>query len=294
MPSEPGSPAPTAPPRRRRGVRLAVVAGIAAVVVVAALAVSGVLTPAASPPGPPYPTYREALATASAAAQPYYGGGWAPIFASGVRLGSNVTVPAENLTGLAALANCTLAWIGGTAPSLVVGATPASAGAGEAAFWTFGFVNGTDSGLIVVVHGASASGVATVAGSECRVALLLAAPLTSSAVVDSPVVAANVSAAGGAAWLASNPGAIEAFEITPGVNALISSPPVWHVEYTTCGFGATGSGVGAAFYANVTAATGDVTAHGNSTVACAAGTLFPAEEIGSVALAGALSARKAI
>ncbi len=295
--SEPAS-AP-APPSgrasRRRWLLVGATVVVVAAVVISVLALSGTFAPApATTPGSPYPTYRGALATATSAARGVSGGSWSPIFASGLRLLTNVSLLGSNLTAeLASVANCSIDWFGGTPPTLQLSDTPASVSGGSAAYWIFGFSNSSGAALIVAVNGTAASPLGTLTGTECRAALLFAAPLTSSTVVDSPVVQANVSLAGGAAWLAAHPDAFEAFEITPGIDAFVSSLPVWHVEYTTCGFDAS-TGLGYYFNATVAAATGAVTAHDNGTLACTGSDLAPAAGGAPAPPAGDLSARKAL
>jgi hypothetical protein len=208
-------------------------------------------------------------------------------------LGSNATLPASNLTALASLTNCSVVWEGGFAPTLTLPATPASAGAGAAAFWTFAFVNSSGAAALVIVTGSVATPLATISGSECREVLLLLASLTSSTVVDSPVVAANASAVA-AGWLLVHPDATETFEITPGVDDILTTPPVWHVALSTCSLNAPAGSVGADFYANLTAATGAVTAHGNGTGVCDDSSLAPALKILPVAAGTVAPVRKAI
>ncbi len=229
-------------------------------------------SPSSSSGSGKYETYRQAEPRAQSGVSATPGGPWSPVFGAAVATPFSSSVPGANLTGLSRLSSCTVNWTGGTAPKVTVPATPESASAGTAAFWTFGFVNGSDELRIVSVSDGNTSVLATISGSTCTEEFASLVPLTSGSVVDSPTVAENASAAGGGSWLTAHPNATLTWDLLPGVSVegIFSTAPTWHAVYTTCSLSSPVGSEGAEFNATLAAATGAVTAHTSGPTVCGA------------------------
>jgi hypothetical protein len=246
---------------------------VVAIAVVLAVIFSGILS---SSPGPgsssaagSFESFRQADSVGQSVVAGTSGGPWMALLGFGVATPAAVLVPGLNLTGIPSLSKCVVAWANGSAPNVTVPATPASAAAGTAAFWIVGYVNASADLRLAMVSMGNGSLLATVSGTSCTDLLSEANPLPTMPYVDSPVVAENVSAAGAGSWLADHANVTETWEILPGATVgpfLI--PASWHAEYTTCSLSPSGPKVGAYFDANLTAATGAVTAHSNGTESC--------------------------
>ncbi len=288
--SEPQAPTPAPPvrgtrPRRRA---LAALGVVLAVAVVLALALGTGVFRSSTGPSPPrttaaFATYEQAEGVAQTAVSGTSGGPWSPILGIGLASATSASVPGGNVTGLSSLTECDVAWSGGTAPLVEIASTPGSASPGTAAFWIVGFVNGSSVLRLATVSLGNASVLATVSGTECTGLFALTDPLSNSVVVDSPVVADNTSRAGGSAWLADHPDALQTWEILPGGSeGGLSVPPTWHSAYTTCSLVPASGSIGDQFTANLTAATGYVLATHNGSGSCT-----ESGSVGLVATAGA-------
>jgi hypothetical protein len=270
--------APADPPiaRRRRGRALSIglVAAVGAVAVVAALLLTGAIPlggrSTASPAPSPYLTYDAAQSRATSAVTARGAGPWSPLVAIGVVTPLALSIPAVNLTSFFSGSDCVVDWPGGAPPSVTVPVTPDTAPNGTAGFWLVAYDNASLALRLALVSLGNASTLVTVTGSSCTSDLSYAIPLTAQPIVDSPVVADNVSAAGGGAWLRANANATETWEVLPGANlgGIVTTAPTWRAVYTTCSLAAGGPADGSEFSANLTAETGYVLGHHTSAVAC--------------------------
>ncbi|HTT73744.1 MAG TPA: hypothetical protein VMG99_06320 [Thermoplasmata archaeon] len=261
VPLPPRPVVPRPPPHRVRTLLVAVV--LAVLVLLAVLFATGAFGPAApasTTPSSPYRTFAQAESSAAGAVGGSGSGPWSPVLAIGLFLADNVTVDSGNISQISGLASCSVTDTPGLPAEFVVGGTPASAPSGTAAYWAVGFVNGTGSLRIAQVDDGSASVIATVGGSNCTGIFRAFVPLDSVPVVDSPVIAANFSAAGAGTWLAQHPAANGTWILEPGYSlGIVSSAPSWQVAYTTCSAAAVTNTTGAEFNATFASATGALT-----------------------------------
>jgi hypothetical protein len=264
---------PTPAPRTgRRWLATGIAIAIAVVLILALLYVGGFLFRPGSSQGPssPWQTYSQAEPRAAAAAAGTPGGPWLPVVAAAFAFPGAVSVPATNLTSILQAINCTVTWIGGSAPTVSVPATPSNAGSGHSGFWIVGFRNSAGELLIGTVTQGNATVLLTAGGSTCtsRVSDLVQIP---SSVVDSPIAVENASAAGGAKFLDSHANVSQSWVLVGGINVfgIFQSAATWSIEDTTCTVPTSIDQVGATFNATVSGLTGIVIRNAtNGTVDC--------------------------
>ncbi len=261
------------PPRRPRGHGWAVVAAVGAVVVVivATLFVTGAFSSPASTGGatPADPTFQTAQRASSAAASGFPGGPWSPLVGSGVALASpdrfDLAPLLSNLT--AAGCNVTAA---GTAGSIYLPATPATAGPGSAAAWFFVYSGATLVGisfplLVAVVVNSTAHVLFTASGGVCALAAVGYQSLSNAPTfLDSSGAVAVANASGGAAFLAQYPGATRGWAV---YWSRLVADPTWNVTYTDCAPGSGGQ-PGTIFTAQIDAVTSGVVASSTGAGTC--------------------------
>jgi hypothetical protein len=243
---------------------------VVAVVAIAALAAAGVLHVGATNASPPAnETFSQALGVAQSKAGSEPGAPWTAVAGAALVSTLEVTEPSANLTTLKDLTNCSLTWIGGQPPDLIVPATPAGASTGTAAFWWFALKNGSDALMVVTVSQGAATPLVTLTGGDCTEAgsALDAFP---SGMPDSPTILAAANAVGGSAFVRAHANASELWTVDGGVTFLgISTTPEWFVEYTSCSATASPTQTGAVFNATVNGLSAVVTKNMSGTAACA-------------------------
>jgi hypothetical protein len=278
--SPPGEPAvqtapsasPPVPLRNRRWFVPVVAIVVATVVIVAVLAVAASLAP--KPAGTTtetYSTFSESESVAGIAASHAESGTWSAELAAGVRIGSSLALPLANLTSLSNLtSNCSLSVLPGLPSDLTVDATPTSTPAGHAAFWLFGFSDGSGTLLLVSVDLGIPTALFSLTAGTCLGSSVSLDDFPSTE-VDSPALVAAANASGGAAFLDDHPGAAQIFAGVGGVSySVITSSPLWEVADTSCPLPYPINETGAAFNATVSG-TGSVLTNSSGPVNCAAG-----------------------
>ena len=202
-------------------------------------------------------TFSSARTTATLAA-PH--GPWTLIAALGLGFANETTLPV-NIT---APPNCTITSLAGGVPSsLSIPSFHGNLTSGVATDWILAYLQpSTHSELEVSVLDGAANLVIELSGTGC-------ASLTGdfrevpSSVVDSPMVASAVAAAGGAEFLKAHPTGVseEMVLLSPNVTAAPAGGAVWEFVYSTCPGLLTGpsfAGPGTMFSAAVNATTGVV------------------------------------
>ncbi|MGI0070710.1 MAG: hypothetical protein ACRECT_01330 [Thermoplasmata archaeon] len=268
------SPAPgtgdVAPPRRRRWILPVVAVAVVVAVLFATLFATGLLALGkAHGPNPVDETFSQAEATAQSGATSVPGGPWYAVFGAAVAVTAPVLEPATNLSSLAALANCTIIWPGGSPGNIGLPATGPGAGAGAAAFWTFGLKNASNGLLVESVSGGVAAALLTAGGAACTQAVALLASFPSG-IVNSPSIVATADGAGGAAFLSTYPNATRTWTALGGLSydGLVTSP-TWYLEYTICTLPLSVSEVGAVFNATLGGTSGALISDENGSADCA-------------------------
>jgi len=206
--------------------------------------------------GGPAPVAFSSARTAATQASPQ--GPWDLITAAGLGLSNETTLPL-NLTRVQ---NCTITSISGGIPSsLSIPAFHGNLTNGVAPEWIFEYLQpSTDSELAVAVSGGVADLVVELSGAGCVNST--AFQRIPSNVVDSPVAATAVSAAGGAGFVKAHPVGVSVEMVLISFNfSGISAGAEWEFLYSTCPQFPNGqpSGIsGATFVAAVNATTGEV------------------------------------
>jgi hypothetical protein len=216
-----------------------------------------------------YETFSQAESTAVAGAGSVAGGPWFAVAGAAIATPVEVAEPATNLSSLLDLANCTFVWPHGPPANVVIAATPLSSAAGTAGYWAFLLKNVSNTLLLESVSDGSASAVLLASGSQCvDVAdLLVSFPV---GVVNSPQVIAAVNGVGGSAFLSEYPNATRFWGAIGGISVgILSSSPMWFVEYTSCSVPTSSSTSGAVFNATVGGTSGVVTNHSAGRADCA-------------------------
>jgi hypothetical protein len=255
-------PGPSAPTRGARPVVLVI--AIVAVAVVAFLAgalAGGALSHksggSTGPESSPAITYAQAQTLADAKANTT-GSGWQVV------VGEGIDSPHEALLNLASS--------GCPAPTLFVPAFSGSASQGVAPVWLFEYVADASalsppSMILAVSNGTASIYTQTPQGTYCDEGLSGYQPLPSS-MPTSPVIAAAAASAGGASYLADDPGATVVLGVIAGQ---LSSPALWEVEYSACGLpgsGSTVAGVQSTFSASFYATNGTLYHSSTGTEVC--------------------------
>jgi len=265
-------PTPPTARRTRPWLLAALAIAIGLLVVLGLLYASGYFSHAGSAAGSssPWVTYAGAESAAAGAATGTVGGPWLPVFAAAFVVAHAASIPASNLTTVLSAVNCTATWTGGTAPTVSLPATPASAGVGHSGFWIVGFRNSAGELLVASVLAGNASVLLTAGGSRCMSDVLSLVEIPSS-IVDSPVAVANANAAGGAAFLSEHSNVSQSWVVFGGVNffGVAEGLQGWTIEDTTCSLPPSIDQIGASFNATEPGTSGTVTRHStNGTVDC--------------------------
>jgi len=217
---------------------------VVVVVVVVALVASGVLTPSSSHGQGVTGTPLSYSQVASEGAQGILNQsstsgpvGWTLVAVEG--LGLTTSASGSNAQATAG-SGCAATPASGAPSSTILPATPTGSPSGTAAVWVF-LATGSGGDLLFYVVTQAASYPLFVLSGSCTDTYDELGNLSGYSVVDSTVVAASANAAGGSAFLSSNPNSLQAYALFgPGLSG--SSVPYWAVEYNTCDFSTSGTG----------------------------------------------------
>jgi hypothetical protein len=265
-------PPPTAP-RSRRNLAIAIAAVVIVVVVLlAALLVSGALS-SKSNGNPADATYSQAAGAVSSYAAGYKGGGWKMIVASGLDSSVATVSPPINgssLDSLTSTGHCTDSVLIAAGSTITLPSFAGNRSSGESPFWAFVLYNSNGTFLAVEYNQGTVTPLATVDCAELALVTGFLSPIPST-VIDSSVAASTAWSAGGATFMATNPGATEEFALIGGIDlGSAAGSLVWTVSYQACDPSSTTSADVPTFTAriNATESSANLLSANNTTSPC--------------------------
>lgn len=273
----------------KRGLSGAAIAGIAAVVIV--IVVLGVIAAGLIPgvsfssgssrsssPPPVTESSPQALAIASPTAK---ANGAGTLYAVvGLSSTTTFTFGKEQYIG-----NVSCPVVAGLSNNITVSPSTGNYSSGSLPGWLFVYYNSTTAWATWIgVFGGQSEYFGYFSGGSCMGALPLLEPLPGSYLNSTAAATAALSVAG--SFIAGHPQASVEYALTP--SNFSHSPPVWHLDYTTCGVGPnSGRGSGDSFNVYLNAEDGVVLSNSTSTGQSCSESLAPAPPpLGPIGAAG--------